>query len=297
VSSSNTAGVCGSKIAVFADSACSVPAEDVEKYGIRVIPLQVVYPDGSTYRDLVEIQPHEIYDRLHEAVPSTSLPFASDFLKAVEEVRAQGCTAIVGVTLGSVYSGTCDLFRRLLAEQTDMQSFVIDTYKLDYGAGVAAVMACKLIEQGVPFEQLEQRLLDLGERSGALVTVSTLEHLIRGGRIGRAKGMVGTLLRVRPVLACTTEGLKTLVQTRGDKAARKRMVEEIADRVRHCPRVVATVAHTACTETAEYVKNLLREAIPHVQVRIAEASAVIGVHTGPGAVGVCYQGLCDGDPW
>ena len=290
-------GVCGSGIAVLADSACSVPPEFAERYGIRTIPLQVVYPDGSTYRDLVEIQPHEIYDRLDEAVPSSSLPLASDFLAVLDEVRAQGCTKVVAVTLGSVYSGTCDLFRRLLAEQPDLESFVVDTYKLDYGAGVAAVMACKLIEAGVPFEQLESRLFELGERSGALVTVSTLEHLIRGGRIGRAKGMVGTLLHVRPVLACTPEGLKSLAQTRGDKAARKRMVAEVAERVADCPRVVAEVVHTACTDVAEQVVELLRTAIPHVQVKIAEASAVIGVHTGPGAVGVCYQGLRDGDPW
>ena len=289
-------GVCGSGIAILADSSCSVPPEVCERYGIRVLPLQVTYLDGSTYRDRVDIQPAEMYARMPAEMPQTSLPSATAIHEAVDQARAEGCDAIVAVTLGSAYSGTHDLVARILSEQPDLKTLAIDTGKLDYGAGVAAVMAAKAIEAGMPFEDLEDHLAHLSEGSGALVTVTTLDYLIAGGRIGRAKGAIGNLLNVRPVLGCTPGGLAQIAQARGTKAALKKLVAEAALRTEGFDRVLARVVHTGSPDLGEEVARQLREAVPTAEVRVSEASAVIGAHTGPGAVGICYQGLAAGEP-
>lgn len=289
-------GVCGSGIALLTDSACSVPPEVCERYGIRVVPLQITYLDGSTYRDQVDIQPQDIYGRMPAEMPQTSLPSASAIQGAIDQVRAEGCDAVVAVTLGSAYSGTHDLVARMLGEQPDLKSLVVDTGKLDYGAGVSAVMAAKAIEAGMPFEDLQDHLTHLGEASGALVTVDSLDYLIAGGRIGRAKGAIGNLLNVRPVLGCTPGGLARIAQVRGTKAALKRLVAEASERVEDQPQVLARVVHTGSPELAAEVARQLKDAVPRAHVKIAEASAVIGAHTGPGAVGICYQGLAAGEP-
>lgn len=289
-------GVCHSGIAVMVDSACNVPPDVCSHYGIRVLPLQVAYPDGGTYRDGVDIQPSQIYARMPAEMPQTSLPSAAIVHEAIDVARAEGCDAVVAVTLGSAYSGTHDLVARILGEQADLKSLVIDTGKLDYGAGVSAVMAAKAIEAGMPFEDLEDHLTYLGRLSGALVTVSTLDYLIAGGRIGRAKGAIGTLLSVRPVLGCTPEGLAPITQVRGTKAALKKLVAEAARRMQDAPRTIARVVHTGAPDLGAEVARQLKEAVPTAHIKISEASAVIGAHTGPGAVGICYQGLSLGEP-
>lgn len=289
-------GVCHSGIAVIADSACSVPPEVCSRYGIRVLPLHITYPNGEAYRDGVDIQPSQIYARMPAEMPQTSLPSAAVVQQAIDEARADGCDAVVAVTLGSAYSGTHDLVARILDEQPDLKTLAVDTGKLDYGAGVSAVMAAQAIEAGMPFEDLEDHLAHLGQSSGSLVTVSTLDYLIAGGRIGRAKGAIGTLLSVRPVLGCTPSGLAQITQVRGTKAALKRLVAEAALRLEGSPRAIARVVHTGAPELGSEVARQLREAVPTAEVKIAEASAVIGAHTGPGAVGICYQGLALGEP-
>lgn len=289
-------GVAGSGIGIIAGSACSVPPEVCEAYGIQVVPLQITYPDGSTYRDRVDIQPAQIYARMPAEMPQTSLPSAASIYDAVEKLRAQGCTAVLAVTLGSAYSGTHGLVERILGEQEGLRGLVYDTGKLDYGAGVSAVMAAKAIEAGMPFDDLKDHLDHLAQGSGSLVTVSTLDYLVAGGRIGRAKGAAGDLLNVRPIMGCTPGGLAQIARARGTKAALKQLVAEAAERVAGYPRVIARVVHTDEPDLGQEVAARLRAAVPGAEVKVSEASAVIGAHTGPGAVGICYQGLDAGEP-
>lgn len=289
-------GVANSGIGIIAGSACSVPPEVCEAYGIQVVPLQITYPDGSTYRDRVDIQPSQMYARMPAQMPQTSLPAAASIYEAVQKLRAQGCAAVLAVTLGSAYSGTHALLERILGEQEGLRSLVYDTGKLDYGAGLSAVMAAKAIEAGMPFDDLKDHLDHLAQGSGSLVTVSTLDYLIAGGRIGRAKGAIGNLLNVRPIMGCTPGGLAQIARARGTKAALKQLVAEAAERVAGYPRVIARVVHTDEPDLGQEVAARLRAAVPGAEVKVSEASAVIGAHTGPGAVGICYQGLDAGEP-
>lgn len=284
-------GIAKSGIAVIAGSACNVPCEVCEAYGILTLPLQLNYADGKTYRDRVDIQPAEMYARMPAEVPTTSLPAVSDVYGVFDVVRETGCTAAVAVTLGSSYSGTYGLVSHIAGEQHDLKTLVVDTGRLDYGAGVAAVMVAKLIEAGMPFEDLEAALGRYARTSGALVTVSTLEYLVAGGRLGRVKGAVGGLLNVRPVLDCTPAGLVQVAHVRGGRPALGKLVDMAAARLADYPQAIVRVVHAGAPDLGEHVACRLREAAPRARVKVGEASAVIGAHAGPGAVGVCYQGL------
>lgn len=294
-------GVAKSGIAVIAGSACNVPCEACETYGILTLPLQLNYADGKSYRDRVDIQPAEVYARMPAEVPTTSLPAASDVYGVLGAAREAGCAAVVVVTLGSAYSGTYDFVAHIAGEQRDLKALVVDTGRLDYGAGVAAVMAAKLIEAGMPFEELETALGRYARASGALVTVSTLEYLVAGGRLGRAKRAVGNLLNVRPVLDCTPAGLVQVAHARGGKAALEKLVDKATARLMGYPQAIVRVVHAGAPDLGERVARRLREAVPRARVKVGEASTVVGAHVGPGAVGVCYQGLDADDsvfePW
>lgn len=294
-------GVAKSRIAVIAGSACNVPCEVCEAYGILTLPLQLNYADGETYRDRVDIQSAEMYARMPAEVPMTSLPAVSDVYGVFDAVREAGCTAAVVVTLGSAYSGTYNLVAHIAGEQRDLKTLVVDTGRLDYGAGVAAVMAAKLIEVGMPFEDLEAALGRYARTSGALVTVSTLEYLVAGGRLGRVRRAVGGLLNVCPVLDCTAAGLVQVAHARGGRAALERLVDVAAARLVDYPQAIVRVAHVGAPDLGERVARRLRAAAPRARVKVGEASTVIGAHAGPGAVGVCYQGLGTDDsvfePW
>ena len=290
-------GVLGSGIALIVDSGCDVPPGIAARYGIQVVPLQITYPDGSTYADGVDITPAQVYARMPQKIPTTSLPGADRILEALETARAQGCTRVVGVTISSALSGTFDLMRRLIADAPDLDGFVVDSRSIGLGAAMSAIAVARAIEDGVPFGQLEAHILACRSRTQVLFTVSTLDYLIRGGRIGRAKGLAGTLLGVRPVFTCDGGGAFCVVQQlRGTKKALARMADIVAEQVARYPRVLVAVADAAAPELSEEAERLLRErlapgAIVGDEILRGEISAALGVHAGPGLVGMCYLGL------
>lgn len=287
-----TGGVCGSGIAMIVDSGCDVPPEFVERYGMHVVPLQLTYPDGSTFLDGCDISADEVYARMPGQVPATSLPSAGSILAAVREARNQGCRHIVAVTISGALSGTNALMERLLPEREGMSCLVVDSRSIGIGAGVVAVVLAQAIESGVAFEELEAHARDMVRDSGVVLTVSSLENLVRGGRLSRAKGAVGSLLSVRPLITCDDEGaLSVAGQVRGTKKALARMADMAAEGLSGFEGRIVAVAHAQAPELAEELSGLVSARLPGVRVMRSRISAALGVHAGPTCVGVTWLGL------
>ena len=285
-------GVCGSGIAMVVDSGCDVPEDFARRYGIRTVPLQLTYPDGSAYEDGVDITSDEVYARMPAEIPTTSLPGAAGVLAAVREAREQGCRHIVAVTISGALSGTHALFERLLPQRAGMDCLVVDSKSIGIGAGVVAVVLARAIESGVPFEELAGHAADVVRDSGVVLTVSNLDCLVRGGRLSRAKGAVGSLLSVRPLITCDDEGaLAVAAQVRGTRKALTRMADMAAEGLAGFEGRVVAVAHAQAPELADELSALVQARLPGVAVMRSRISAALGVHTGPTCVGVTWLGL------
>lgn len=167
------------KIALLVDSGTDVPQEVIERYGIYMIPLQIIYKE-RTYTDKIEITPEEVYRRLKEEVPSTSLPDGAQIQAIIEKIKADGYEKLLIVTISSGLSGTYNVLRLLGEDEKALNVHVVDTKSIGIGAGLQAIRAAELIDAGLTFEALVDQMEKEVIQNQVLFNVGTLEYLQKG---------------------------------------------------------------------------------------------------------------------
>lgn len=270
-------------VAVVTDSTACLPAALVAESDLRVVPVQVLV-DGRPRLDGVNITPSEVADALQNGRPvTTSRPTPQQFEQTYTEVAAAGATAIVSVHLSRSLSGTHDA-ARLAARHCGVPVIVVDSGTVIMGLGFSALNAVKAGRSGAS----AQDVADVAQRTGAdsevLFYVDTLEFLRRGGRIGNASAMLGTALRVKPLLHVRDGRVAPLEKARTASRALARL-EELALEAAEGREVQIAVQHLTAADRAETLAENLRERLG-LPVVIGEVGAVMGVHVGPGVVAV-----------
>ncbi len=280
------------EIALIIDSCTDVPEDLIESYGMYVVPLTVNYRDGS-YLDKVTITPQQVYDRFAEEIPTTSIPSPASAKEVFERVVADGFSKAVVVTISSGLSATYELLCSTAGEYPELDTVVVDTKNIGMGAGLSAIRAAKLIEEGVPFEEMAGRMADVVENTKVYFCVDTLEYLHKGGRIGLVTFAVGSLLDMRPVISCNEEGVYyTVSKARGRKQSLRKalsVAEKFAAGFSEC--AIAVVNGDAVDEAEEVLASMVAEVPNHSAVYEGQISPVLVVHTGPGLIGIGVQGI------
>ncbi|WP_139652804.1 DegV family protein [Raoultibacter phocaeensis] len=280
------------EIALIVDSCTDVPENLIESYGMYVVPLTVNYHDGS-YLDKVTITPQEVYDRFSEEIPTTSTPSSASAKAVFEQVIADGYTQAVVVTISSGLSATYELLCSTAQEFPELSSVVVDTKNIGMGAGLSAIRAAQLIEQGVAFSEMEARMARVVKNTKVFFCVDTLEYLHKGGRIGLVTFAVGSLLDMRPVISCNEEGVYyTVSKARGRKQSLKKalsVAEKFASEFPEC--AIAVVNGDAALEAEGVLAEMKDHVANHTAVYDGQISPVLVVHTGPGLIGIGVQGL------
>ncbi|MGX7197441.1 DegV family protein [Enterococcus olivae] len=278
------------EIAVLVDSGTDVPQEVMDKYGVFMIPLQIIYKE-KTYTDKIDITPQQVYDRLHEEVPSTSLPEGRAIAAIFEQIKEQGYTKVVAVTISSGLSGTHNVLRLLGEEQKDLEVYVLDTKSVGIGAGLQAITTAELVDQGYSWEELIPILERKVKESSVYFNVATLEYLQKGGRIGLVASIVGTALRLNPTISCNEEGIYyTVAKSRGRKKSIEKMVKIVKEFVGDHSKVRLAVAHGDALEEGQKLRDELKKVFPQVEeILFGMISPALVVHTGPGLLGMAVQ--------
>ena len=192
------------KVAILVDSGTDVPQELIEKYQMYVIPLKIIYKD-RVYTDKVDITPEEIYQRLPQEIPGTSLPDGETITKIFEQIKQDGYEKILAVTISSGLSGTYNIVRLIAQQQEELEAYVLDTKNIGIGAGFSAIQAAKWLEEGMEWSLLIERLNELVKQTKVFFNVATLEYLQKGGRIGLVASILGTALKLNPIISCNDE--------------------------------------------------------------------------------------------
>ncbi|MEG1501056.1 MAG: DegV family protein, partial [Clostridiales bacterium] len=209
------------KIALLIDSCTDVPQEYIDRYGIFVIPLMIHYSYGE-FRDGIDINPQQVYDRFSEEIPTTSLPSGDSILKTLQEIYDLGFDQVVAVTISSGLSGTNNVLTLMAKDFGKLDCRIIDTKSIGIGAGVTAIYAAQLIQDGLDIDAIEEKLHKSVANSKIFFCVSTLEYLKKGGRIGLVSATMGNLLGILPVISCNEEGIYyTVKKARGRQSALK----------------------------------------------------------------------------
>ena len=274
-------------IAVVTDSTSDLPADLATTYGIRVVPLNVRF-GVDEYLDGVTMQAAEFYRRLEssEELPTTSQPAVPSFVDVYRELLADH-DSIVSVHLSSKLSATHTAAVQAKEELGDDMSRVevVDTLQASMALGWVAVGVAQAISSGANVEEAVALAHSLSSRAKFLGLVETLEYLHKGGRIGNAQKLVGSLLRIKPILELSDGVAHPLDRARSKSkgiARIKQLVEEAAPLSHLC------IMYTTEQELAEGIAGSLSHTVTDEAPIVARQGPVVGTYLGPGALGACY---------
>ena len=278
------------KIALLVDSGTDVPAEIMSQYGMYMLPLQIIYKD-RTYTDKVDITAEEIYQRLPQEIPSTSLHDGETINKIFDRIKADGYEQVLAVTISSGLSGTYNVVRLMGEQRNDLDIFVLDTKNIGIGAGLQAIRAAELLNEGVTWQELKEQLLQEVVRNKVFFNVATLEYLQKGGRIGLVASILGNALKLNPIISCNDEGIYyTVAKSRGRKKSLDKTVELVKQYIGNHKQFRLAVAQGDALAEAKEMKTRLEQEFPQVkEIFFGQISPALVVHTGPGLLGVGVQ--------
>jgi len=275
------------RVAIVTDSTADLPKALQQRYIIEVVPLNVIFGDDN-FKDGVDITSKDFFEMLPKAKvhPRTSQPSPGDFLTVYNEV-IKNYDEIISIHISSKLSGTYQ--SAILASQMleNAKITVVDSRTASLGLGLAVIAAAKARNAGKSHDEIVTAAKHVCDQQILMLSVETLEWLQRNGRIGKASALLGSLLNLHPVLRIEDGIITPHAKIRGkmDKVL-KNLIESAGEFVPHGSAVVAAIVHGNCPERAEEIKVLLKDVYQIEEIIINDIGPVIGVHVGPGAVGV-----------
>lgn len=281
------------KVAIVCDSSASIPEYLQSDLKIRVVPIYIHHED-KVWRDLVDIKQEEFYRWLPTVttLPTTAYPGPGDFLKLYEELAAEGYEEIVSIHITSKSSGTVEgaqIAAGMLADKgSTTRVQVIDTLNVAMAHGWMVIEAARAAQNGASPEAIiaiVQKMIPVTEM---IQTADTLKYLQMGGRIGQAQYLVGNLLNIKPLIGMQDGVIVPLGRERSRGKAYLQMVKMVEQKVGSGSKIKVAYVHTAAADETEKIRALLEERVECVETIVAELSPALGVHSGPGATGICY---------
>jgi len=271
--------------AIVLDSTADFPEAPQRFPNMRVVPLYVRFGEES-YRDYVELDPHAFYARLRGAatLPTTSQPTPQDFLAVYEELA--GYERVYSLHIASRLSGTFGSATLAAQELGGDRVRLVDTESASVGISMLALGVQRLLDRGTSDEEIEALATRYRTEAGLLFTVDTLEFLARGGRIGRARALAGSLLNVKPILTIADGEVVPLTRVRGRSKALEEFRRRFEEATTDGAGLRVGIAHAEAEETVELLRELVQRTRPQAEIDLVTSlGAVVGTHAGPGTVG------------
>jgi len=278
------------RIAFVTDSISGLPADQVEKYRVTVVPLQVIFGTES-FRDGIDLTQRQFFDRLKAShtLPTTSQPSVTDFEEAYQKlVDDPEVDSIISVHVSSrlpsgTYSSAAQAAERV-ATGHNKKVTVIDSWSAYMGEGLMVIDGARAAEGGASHEDVVKLIEDMRSRVKILLLVDTLEYLQRGGRIGGAQALLGGLLNIKPILHVDEGRVEPLERVRTRRKAMERLVEIGAEMAAGRPVQIA-VGHAEAEEDARTLSAMAHQKMTVVEEFTSDLGPVISTHTGPGVLG------------
>jgi len=274
-------------IKIVTDSTAYLPEAIVREHDIRVVPLYVHFGEEA-FREGVELSNEEFYARLKEApaLPTTSQPSAGEFHQIFKELVEAG-HEIVTLTISAKLSGTWNSAMAAKEMLPDARISVIDSLSTAIGLHLMVSAAIQAIAEGATRQEIEDQIEEIKERICFLFVVDTLEYLAKGGRIGNAKAFLGTLLKVKPILALQDGSIEPLEQVRSKRKALARMLELVDAHLNdNGHQAQVGLANALVPEEARAFGLEVQARLGCPEPFVSDLGPVIGTHTGPGVIAI-----------
>jgi DegV family protein with EDD domain len=279
-------------VGVLTDSCASIPEALIEELRIEVVPYYI-HRGLETLRDLVDVQREEFFRWLPTAkeLPKTANPGPGDYLEAFREL-AQRTREVVSIHMTSIGSGAYQsaMAAKEMASEVlpELCIEVIDSRNVSLCQGWMVIEAARAALAAKSLDDIVRLVKEMIPKTRMIQTADTLRYLYMGGRIGKAQHLVGSLLRIKPLIGMEDGVIVPLGTARSRRKAYARMAEMMEEAVGYMGRVKVAFVHAAALEEVEKLRAEVEQRLTCVETLVAELSPALGVHTGPGTAGVCY---------
>jgi len=276
-----------SPIRVVTDSACDLPQEMADELGIEIVPLTIRFGE-ETLVDRRDLTPTQFWQRVHGSpvLPETAAPSPGAFEEAFRRAAADGADGVVCVCLASALSATfqsAQLGARAVEDTVPVR--VVDSRTVSLGQGLMAVAAARMARQGKGLDDCLGAAEELVARTRTFAALDTLENLKKGGRIGSAQALLGSVLSIKPII----EIADGKVEPESKQRTRSKSLRYLVDKVRQYPRVEDLAVMHGDAPDVEEILDLLGAVYPRDDIIVGQIGAVIGAHGGPRVVGVTFH--------
>ena len=274
-------------VKVVTDSSADLPPPLIEELGITVVPLYVRFGE-KTYRDRVDISEDEFYQRLqHDPVhPNTIQPTPNDFAEVYQKL-SQEADGIVSIHISSKLSGTCNSAlqgKELIEKGCPIE--VVDSQTLSMGLGLVNMVAAKAAKAGKGLPEVVEEVKQTIPNIHLVFLLDTLKYLLLGGRIGKAKALLGSILNVKPMLALKDGEIMPAGQVR----TRSKGIGRLIDFAKSATDVQGlAVVYNTTPDEAQALSERLGSVFSKDKIILARVGPMLGVHAGPGALAVAFR--------
>ncbi|KNZ69378.1 degV family protein [Thermincola ferriacetica] len=278
------------KIAIVTDSTCDLEREFIEKNDVHVLPLRIIY-QGKEYRDKIDIEPQEIYERMPGEIPKTSMPGFGEITEVFTKLKEQGFNRILSMHISGGLSGTVNAVQMAARQISEMHIEVLDSKALSLGLGFLVNKAVRLRDAGCVFDEIVEKVKKTRDEIKVFFVVKTLEYLRKGGRIGLIEGTLGDLLNIKPIVSINEEGKYfTYAKVRGRKKSMEELVEIAKEYIREKAVNLAVMHSGAEADAREVREKLLNTNCADIREFFwGQIGPSMVVHSGPGLVGIGIQ--------
>jgi DegV family protein with EDD domain len=279
------------KIGIVTDSVASLSQEDVEKYKIQVVPVNLLF-EGKVYRDGVDLTTEQAYQILEKNPEefATSAPAAGDFLKAYRQA-ASLADQIISLTVSQKLSATYDSARMakglFAAEFSQKKVEVIDTLSATVGQALLVLTTARLIDEGKDFDEIIKIIENLRGKIRTYLLLETIRYIYRTGRIPEVASKIGSIMPFKPILRIS-EGK---VHFSGMAGSREKGLEKLINNLKENfdPNYQEIgITHTSSAKEAEELKGKIQSLFPQAKIFITACSPIIGYATGSGLLGIAF---------
>jgi len=280
------------KVAIVTDTTACIPKEQLEEYAIELVPIEVIFGD-KVYRDGIDITPAEFYALLKQAekLPTTSGSLPGPFLEAY--CRAgQRASSILCITISAKFSGMLNSAQIAMGMAKEaLPNVVIEVLECTtaaVGQGLVVLAAAKAAAAGKGLAEVVDTAKSVMQRVNLFATLDTLHYLVKGGRVLKAAALASSLLKIKPIFTVSDGEAHPVTNARTNPGAMKRILKIMGQKVVKGQPLHVAVMHADALDRAIALKNQISSRFDCDELFITEFTPVMGVHTGPGVIGVAF---------
>jgi DegV family protein with EDD domain len=278
-----------SRIAIVTDSTSDIPVDLVKKNSIKSVPLSVIFKDATYLDDGKEITIEDFYKKLKTAedLPTTTQPTPRDFVETYKSLL-QDHDSIISIHISKKMSGTINSAELAKQQMPDADINIFDSELVHMPLGFMVLQAAKLAGEGKSKDEILEALREFKQKIKVLFVPSTLEYLKKGGRIGKAKGLIASLLEIKPILTINAGEVSQFKTTRRWNQAKIELVNSMEPMISEPKNLTVSIGDSDAKEDAEEMAARIKERFgPKEMIRV-NIGAVVGTHLGPGGIGITF---------